>query len=125
MARIVVVEDDRDIRELVALILDEEGHTTVATATGPEALQACGHAVPDLVLLDVSLPGQLSGLEVCRRLRSDERMTDVPIMLLTARARTSDVEAGYAAGANDYLVKPFSPSELLRRIEDLLGPAAG
>ena len=123
MARIVIVEDDRDIRELIALILEEDGHTSVATATGPEALQECGHAVPDLVLLDVSLPGELSGLEVCRRLRSDERMTDVPIMLLTARARTSDVEAGYAAGANDYLVKPFSPDELLRRIEDLLGPA--
>ena len=74
MARIVIVEDDRDIRELIALILEEDGHTSVATATGPEALQECGHAVPDLVLLDISLPGELSGLEVCRRLRGDERL---------------------------------------------------
>ena len=125
MARIVIVEDDRDIRELIALILEEDGHTSVATATGPEALQECGHAVPDLVLLDISLPGELSGLEVCRRLRGDERLAPVPIMLLTARARSSDVEAGYDAGANDYLDKPFSPGELLRRIEDLLGPSAG
>jgi two-component system phosphate regulon response regulator PhoB len=123
VARIVIVEDDRDIRELIGLILDEEGHTTVATATGADALRECRDDVPDLVLLDVSLPGELSGLEVCLRLRADERLAAVPVMLLTARARPSDLEAGYAAGASDYLVKPFHPGELIRRVEDLLGPA--
>jgi two-component system, OmpR family, phosphate regulon response regulator PhoB len=123
VARIVIVEDDRDIRELIGLILDEDGYTIVAIATGADALQACRDDVPDLVLLDVSLPGELSGLEVCRRVRADERLAAVPVMLLTARARPDDVEAGYAAGASDYLVKPFNPGELIRRVEDLLGRA--
>jgi DNA-binding response OmpR family regulator len=120
VALIVIVEDDRDIRELIALILDEDGYETVATSTGADALEACRERVPDLVLLDVSLPGELSGLEVCRRLRADGRMAGLPVMLLTARARSEDVEAGYAAGADDYLVKPFNPGELIRRTEDLL-----
>ncbi len=124
VARIVVAEDDRDIRDLVELVLDEEGHTTVTTASGEEALAACAETVPDLVLLDVSLPGDLDGLAVCRRLRAEHRTAGVAVMLLTARARRADQEAGYAAGADDYLVKPFRPGELLRRVEDLLSRPA-
>jgi DNA-binding response OmpR family regulator len=120
VALIVIVEDDRDIRELIALILDEDGYETVATSTGADAMEECRERVPDLVLLDISLPGELSGLEVCRRLRADSRLAGLPVMLLTARARSEDVEAGYAAGADDYLVKPFNPGELIRRTEDLL-----
>ncbi len=120
---IVIAEDDRDIRELIELILQEDGYSTVASATGRAALDACRETpAPDLVLLDVSMPGELSGLEVCRRIRADETIGEVPVMLLTALARESDIKAGYAAGATDYLVKPFNPTELLRRVEDLLGP---
>jgi two-component system, OmpR family, phosphate regulon response regulator PhoB len=72
------------------------------------------------VLLDVSMPGELTGLEVCRRIRADEDLGGVRVMLLTARAREEDVHSGYAAGADDYLVKPFTPRELTRRIEELL-----
>ena len=120
MAMVVIAEDDRDIRELVELILHEEGHATVPASDGLAALEACRTARPDVVLLDVSMPGELNGLEVCRRIRADVELRPVRVMLLTARARDQDVTAGYAAGADDYLVKPFSPTELTRRIEDLL-----
>jgi DNA-binding response OmpR family regulator len=73
-----------------------------------------------VLLLDVSMPGELTGLEVCRRIRADEDLHTVRVMLLTARAREQDVSAGYSAGADDYLVKPFTPGELTRRIEELL-----
>ena len=120
MATVVIAEDDRDIRELVELILEEDGYTTVPVSDGLGALDACRAKSPDVVLLDVSMPGELTGLEVCRRIRADEDLGGVRVMLLTARAREQDVNAGYAAGADDYLVKPFNPSELTRRIEELL-----
>ena len=121
---VVIAEDDRDIRELIELILTEEGWRTVAVPDGLEALDACRRERPALVLLDVSMPGEISGLEVCRRIRADEAVHETRVMLLTARAREQDVAAGYAAGADDYLVKPFTPSELTRRIEELLRPRA-
>jgi DNA-binding response OmpR family regulator len=120
VATVVIAEDDRDIRELVELILQEDGYTTVPVSDGLGALTACRATHPDVVLLDVSMPGELTGLEVCRRIRSDEDLGGVRVMLLTARAREEDVNAGYAAGADDYLVKPFTPRELTRRIEELL-----
>lgn len=120
MATVVIAEDDRDIRELVELILQEDGYATVPASDGLGALTACRAARPDVVLLDVSMPGELTGLEVCRRIRADEDLGGVQVMLLTARAREEDVNAGYAAGADDYLVKPFTPRELTRRIEELL-----
>lgn len=124
MTTVVIAEDDRDIRELIELILEDAGYTTVAVADGVSALEACRREQPRLLLLDVSMPGELSGLEVCRRIRADDAVNDLPVMLLTARAREQDVAAGYAAGATDYLVKPFNPTELTRRVEDLLHPRA-
>ena len=120
MATVVIAEDDRDIRELVELILQEDGYTTVPVSDGLGALTACRATHPDVVLLDVSMPGELTGLEVCRRIRADEDLGGVRVMLLTARAREEDLNSGYAAGADDYLVKPFTPRELTRRIEELL-----
>jgi DNA-binding response OmpR family regulator len=120
VATVVIAEDDRDIRELVELILEEDGYATVPVSDGLGALNACRAKSPDVLLLDVSMPGELTGLEVCRRIRADEDLGGVRVMLLTARAREQDVNAGYAAGADDYLVKPFTPSELTRRLEALL-----
>ncbi|NUR08262.1 MAG: response regulator [Nocardioidaceae bacterium] len=122
MSTVAIAEDDRDIRELVELILGEEGYATVAVPDGHSALEMCRRERPDLLLLDVSMPGELSGLEVCRRIRSDEQIGGLPIMLLTARARDQDINAGYAAGADDYLVKPFNPLELSRRVRALVEP---
>ena len=119
MARIVIADDDSDIRELVVFKLRLEGHDIVPVENGSLAVAACRESPPDLVILDVMMPG-MSGLEAARALREDEATSDVPIMMLTARAHESDVDEGFAAGANDYIVKPFSPRELAARVDALL-----
>ena len=112
MAAVLVVDDDPKIRELLRLYLDRDGHQVVLAADGAEALAAAAERTPDLVLLDVMLP-RIDGLEVCRRLR--ER-SDVSILLLTARSGDSDKVIGLDLGADDYVVKPFSPRELMARV---------
>lgn len=118
--RVVLVEDDPDISLLVAMQLEDLGLDVEALHDGVAALEACRERPPDLVILDVSLPG-MSGLEVCRALRSTPELAHVGIVLLTARAAESDVAAGRAAGADVYLVKPFRAEELELRVRSLLG----
>jgi two-component system alkaline phosphatase synthesis response regulator PhoP len=115
MSRILVVEDDRDIAELVAHYLERAGHAAAIVSTGPEALAAARRDPPDLLILDRMLPG-LDGLEVCRTLRADRQTSDLPIIMLTARAEESDRVAGLEFGADDYVTKPFSPKELVARV---------
>lgn len=112
MAAVLVVDDDPKIRELLRLYLARDGHQVVFAADGVEALAAAAERTPDLILLDVMLP-RIDGLEVCRRLREQ---SDVPIVLLTARSGDSDKVIGLDLGADDYVVKPFSPRELMARI---------
>jgi DNA-binding response OmpR family regulator len=114
--RVLIVEDDADIADVLRRSLRNEGYEVRASADGNEALDVAVGFMPDLVVLDLGLPG-LDGLEVCRRLRSDG---DVPILMLTARAETSDRVTGLDSGADDYLVKPFERKELLARIRALL-----
>ncbi len=114
--RVLIVEDDADIADVLRRSLRNEGYEVRTSADGNEALDVAAGFVPDLVVLDLGLPG-LDGLEVCRRLRSDG---DVPILMLTARAETSDRVTGLDSGADDYLVKPFERKELLARIRALL-----
>lgn len=120
MAKIVVADDDADIRDLVVLKLRSSGHEVVAVGDGHQALAACRQDVPDLVVLDIMMPG-LSGIETCRAIREDAVLRQVPVILLTARAQTTDIDEGYAAGADDYVTKPFSPRELAFRVAALLG----
>jgi len=119
MAKIVVADDDADIRDLVTFKLQQSGHDVVAVGDGAAAVEACRGEVPDLVVLDVMMPG-MSGLEACRAIRLDQRLTKVPVILLTARAQESDIEQGFSAGADDYVVKPFSPRELASRVSAVL-----
>ena len=119
MARIVVADDDEDIRELVVFKLRQAGHDVIAVGDGAAAVLACQAEVPDLVMLDLMMPG-MNGLEAARELRASPATAGLPIILLTARAQESDVDAGYAAGAVDYIVKPFSPRELASRVEAVL-----
>ena len=119
MARIVVADDDADIRDLVAFKLRQVGHHIIAVADGVAALEACEEIPPDLVVLDVMMPG-LGGLEACRALRQHPALSQVPIVLLTARALESDIGNGFDAGADDYVVKPFSPRELASRVTAVL-----
>ncbi len=114
--RILTVEDDERIRTAVKLALEDEGWVVDEAGTGEAALENFARTPPDVVLIDIMLPG-IDGFEVCRSMR---RTSDVPIVMVTARADTHDVVAGLEAGADDYLTKPFAPKELSARIRALL-----
>jgi two-component system, OmpR family, alkaline phosphatase synthesis response regulator PhoP len=116
---ILVVEDDDDIRELLRYNLAREGYQVTGSASGEEALKAIRVSLPDLVLLDLMLPG-LDGLEVCRFLRQDPRTRNLPIIMLTAKGEEADIVAGLELGADDYVTKPFSLRVLLARLRAVL-----
>jgi two-component system phosphate regulon response regulator PhoB len=117
--RILIVEDERDLAELVALNLERAGFQTAVAHDGRQALAEVSRAHPDLILLDVMLP-ELNGVEVAKRLRVDPGTTDIPIIMLTAKAEEADEVIGLAAGADDYVTKPFSLRVLLARIESVM-----
>ncbi|MGN6251477.1 MAG: response regulator transcription factor [Marmoricola sp.] len=119
MARIVIADDDADIRELVVFKLRHAGHDVVPVGDGAAAVDACTAQRPDLVILDVMMPG-MSGLDAARAIRAEESLAGLPIIMLTARAQESDIEQGFDAGADDYIVKPFSPRELASRVGAVL-----
>ena len=119
MARILVADDDIDIRELVVFKLTAMGHEVVAVADGAAAVLACQEQSPDLAVLDVMMPG-MSGLDAVRLIRAEAHLVNLPVILLTARAQESDVETGFDSGADDYITKPFSPRELASRVQALL-----
>jgi len=119
MTRIAIVEDDPDIAGLVARYLEKAGLSTDIITSGRQALPALRSRPPDLVILDLMLPG-MDGLEICRALRADPATSAVPIIMLTARAEESDRIVGLELGADDYLAKPFSPNELVARVRALL-----
>ena len=121
---VLIAEDDRDIRELVVTKLSGAGFRVIAVADGLAALNAIREQLPDIALLDVMMPGS-SGLDVVGKLRTDERTAAVPVILLSAKSQDFDVETGIAAGAADYIVKPFSPRDLLERIEAVLRRTRG
>jgi phosphate regulon transcriptional regulator PhoB len=116
---VLVVEDEPDIRELILHHLAQDGFLCRAASSGPEALAEARARPPDLVILDLMLPG-IDGLEVCRRLRGDPTTAAVPIIMLTAKADEVDRVVGLELGADDYVVKPFSPKELVARVRAVL-----
>lgn len=122
MATVLVVDDDPFITRLVRMKVEQLGHTVVTASDGEEGLRQAQESHPDLVLLDLMMP-RMNGLEMCRRLRATTEGRTVPVVMLTAKAQERDVEAGFAAGATDYLVKPFSPRELQARVRALLAGA--
>ena len=117
--RILIVEDDPDIAELVARYLDKAGFVTERAASGREALQTIAVRPPGLIVLDLMLP-HVDGLEVCRVLRGNETTAAIPIIMLTARSEESERIVGLEIGADDYVAKPFSPNELVARVRALL-----
>jgi two-component system alkaline phosphatase synthesis response regulator PhoP len=116
---ILVVEDEADIVELIRYNLLKNGFKVAAALTGDEGLRQARTLVPDLILLDLMLPGQ-DGIEVCRALRKDDRTAAIPIVMLTARAEESDIITGLELGADDYVTKPFSPKVLIARVRAVL-----
>ena len=119
MTRILVVEDDRDIAELVGRYLEKAGFAVELLASGRDAIAALAARPPDVLVLDLMLPGA-DGIEICRAARSNERTANIPIIMVTAKAEESDRIAGLEIGADDYLAKPFSPNELVARVRALL-----
>jgi two-component system, OmpR family, response regulator len=120
--RILVADDDGDIRDLVVFKLTQAGYDVEAVEDGAAALSSIEAQLPRLAILDVMMPG-LSGIDVLRRVRADARLKDLEIILLTAKSRDIDVDAGFATGASDYVIKPFSPRELLHRVNALVARA--
>jgi two-component system, OmpR family, alkaline phosphatase synthesis response regulator PhoP len=119
MTRILVVEDDRDIAELVARYLGKAGFAVETLGSGREGLAALEAAPPDVLILDLMLP-QVSGLDICRAARKNPKTAAIPIIMVTARAEESERIAGLELGADDYIAKPFSPNELVARVRALL-----
>ena len=117
--RVLVVEDDPDIAELVARYLDKAGFSSERETSGREALKRIAEKPPDVLVLDLMLP-HVDGLEICRRLRADESTAGIPIIMLTARGDESERIVGLELGADDYLAKPFSPNELVARVRALV-----
>jgi DNA-binding response OmpR family regulator len=117
---VLAADDDEDILGLVSFRLERAGYTVIVARDGEEALELAVKEQPDLAVLDVMMP-KLDGFEVTRRLRAEEATSRMPIILLTAKAQDADVQQGFAAGADDYIRKPFSPDELRVRVHAILG----
>jgi len=116
---ILIIEDETDIQELIKFNLEKEGYRVTSTLTGEEGISQAKASHPDLVLLDLMLPG-IDGFEVCRRLKSDDETKKIPIVMLTAKGEESDIVSGLELGADDYITKPFKPRILIARIRSIL-----
>jgi two-component system alkaline phosphatase synthesis response regulator PhoP len=122
--RILVVEDDFDISNLLRIYFESQGFQVTVAARGNDALKACRHNLPNVIVLDIQLP-DIDGYEVCRQLRGNLRTSHIPILFLTQRDERSDKIAGLELGADDYITKPFSPRELVARVRAVLRRARG
>jgi CheY-like chemotaxis protein len=120
MARILIAEDEPDIRELVAFTLRFAGHEVIATSNGEEALQQAGSVIPDLILMDVRMP-KMTGYDACRAMKADPTLMDIPVVFLSAKGQDSEIQTGLDAGAEEYLLKPFAPDQLVERVRVILG----
>lgn len=121
MPTVLIADDDPMMLELISTILEGDGIKVRTAGNGEDAIREVRENPPDCVILDVAMPG-LSGLAVCAQLRSGLGTTAIPVIMLTALGRSRDVSSGYASGADEYIVKPFHPGELLARVKALLSP---
>jgi CheY-like chemotaxis protein len=119
MAKILIAEDERDIRDLVTFTLQFAGYEVVSAANGSEAVEMARAELPDLIMMDVRMP-VMTGYEACRLLKEDGQTQDIPIVFLSAKGQEQEVQSGMDAGAVDYILKPFSPENLTRRVEEIL-----
>lgn len=118
--KILVCDDDANIRNIVEFSLESEGFTVVAAADGEQALRVVMSEHPDLAILDVMMPGN-DGLTICREMKQNPATKHIPVLLLTAKSGKGDREAGMAVGADDYITKPFSPQRLVDKVHSVLG----
>ena len=123
MAKIVIAEDEPDIRDLITFTLQFAGHEVIPTANGAEAVEAVRREIPDIVLMDVRMP-RLTGYEACRQLKADAATKDIPVVFLSAKGQEAEVKEGLEAGAVDYILKPFAPDRLTSRVAEILAQIA-
>ena len=119
MAKILIAEDERDIRDLVAFTLRFAGHEVVAVGNGEEAVEAARVEMPDLILMDVRMP-RMTGYEACEKMKADPQLQDIPVVFLSAKGQDSEIRTGLSVGAAEYLLKPFAPMELTQHVGELL-----
>jgi DNA-binding response OmpR family regulator len=119
MAKILIAEDERDIRDLITFTLKFAGHEVIPTANGEEAYQTAIEVQPDLILMDVRMP-RMSGYEACKCLKDNAATDQIPVVFLSAKGQESEVKTGLEAGAEEYILKPFSPDQLAERIKEIL-----
>lgn len=119
MAHILIAEDDRDIRELIQFTLSFAGHNLTMAANGEEAVRLVQQVKPDLIMMDIRMP-KMTGYEACRAIKQIDTVKDIPVVFLSAKGQDDEVKTGYEAGAVDYVLKPFSPDELTRRVAEIL-----
>jgi CheY-like chemotaxis protein len=119
MARILIAEDEPDIRELVAFTLRFAGHEVTSTSNGEEAVQMASKLIPDLILMDVRMP-RMTGYDACRVMKASPVLKDIPVVFLSAKGQESEIATGLAAGAEEYLLKPFAPDQLTDRVKAIL-----
>ena len=119
MAKILIVEDERDIRDLVAFTLRFAGHEVVAVGNGAEAVEAARTEMPELILMDVRMP-RMTGYEACEAMKADPQLKDIPVVFLSAKGQDSEIKTGLNLGAAEYLLKPFAPMELTEHVAELL-----
>lgn len=120
MARILIAEDEPDIRELVAFTLRFAGHEVTTTSNGEEALHQATQIIPDLILMDVRMP-KMTGYDACRAIKADPALREIPVVFLSAKGQDSEIQTGLEAGAEEYLLKPFAPHQLTERVTAILG----
>lgn len=119
MARILIAEDERDIRDLIVFTLEFGGFQVIAATNGQEAVELARQHRPDLILLDVRMP-KMTGYEACRILKSQEETRSIPVVFLSAKGQESEIRQGMEAGADAYIIKPFAPDELIQQVKAIL-----
>ena len=119
MAKILIAEDERDIRDLIAITLEFAGHEVVSASNGEEAVNLARKEIPDLILMDVRMP-RMTGYEACTLMKADAKLKDIPVIFLSGKGQDSEIQTGLEVGAADYLLKPFAPNQLTERIHAVL-----
>ena len=121
MKKILIVDDQPEIRELVRVTLQNKNYAIIEASDGKEAVDKIKQEKPPLVLLDIMLPGDIDGFEICSQIKRNNDLKNIFIVMLSSHGSKEDIEKGKSAGADDYFIKPFSPLQLIEKVEDLLG----
>jgi len=120
MAKILIAEDERDIRDLIAFTLRFAGHEVVTAGNGEEAYQLALKEIPELIMMDVRMP-KMTGYEACKLIKAEATLANIPVVFLSAKGQEAEIQTGISVGATEYLLKPFAPDQLTRKVAEILG----